>query len=101
MTLVNKETRGSYNTVVTNINQKINTIITSLDKLIQKSSNNTKSFDNKINELNKEANNLMAYALGVKRILQQLDAFMPGTCDYDWIWTEPSEDCSYGNCGEE
>ncbi len=101
MTLISKETRGSYNTVIANVNQKVSAIVDMVEKLVSTSEINSASLEDSLNTLIKRTNNLKTYVNGLLNINKQMDANMPDDCDYSWVYTDHEYDClEQVDCGE-
>ena len=101
MTLISKESKGSYNAVIANVNQKVDRIIEMIEKLVSSSENNSAELESKLNSLTHKASNLKTYVEGLLNINKQMDAHMPDDCDYSWAYTETNYDCNEQvDCGE-
>jgi hypothetical protein len=102
MTLITKEDKDSYNSVITNVNQKISVLLGELEKLISESESNAADEEDSFNTLIKKANNLKTYVSGLLTINKQLDAQMPDSCNYEWVYTETEYNCAESSdCGED
>jgi len=102
MTLITKEDKDSYNAVIANVNQKVSSLIDELDKLISTSESNAATEEDSFNTLIKKANNLKTYVSGLLTINKQLDANMPDSCNYKWVYTETEYNCAESSdCGED
>lgn len=103
MTLINKESRGSYNAVIANINQKVASLIDKIEALVSASEINSSNEEQELVRLNRVASNLRTYVSGLLEINKQMDAQMPDSCDYSWVYNECNEcsfSCSEDDCGE-
>lgn len=101
MILVNKESRGSYNAVIANVNQNISKLIKEAEALVSSSESATASQSESLNELIKKANRLLVYVNGLKEINEQIDDGMPSGCNYSWSYVENGCDFSEESaCGE-
>lgn len=101
MILVNKESRGSYNAVIANVNQNLSKLIKEAESLVSSSESTTDSQSESLNALIKKANNLLTYVNGLKEINEQIDEGMPSGCDYSWSYVDNGCDFNdESNCGE-
>lgn len=101
MTLITKENKDSYNSVIANVNQKVSALLGELEKLISESESNAADEEDSFNTLIKKANNLKTYVSGLLTINKQLDAQMSDSCDYEWVYTETEYNCAESSsCGE-
>lgn len=101
MTLITKEDKDNYNSVVTDINQKISGLVDNLENLIKLSEDNSGKASEQLSTLIKKADNLKTYVNGLLVINKQLDANMPDSCDYEWVYMENTYDCEESDsCGE-
>lgn len=101
MTLITKENKDNYNSVVTDINQKISGLVDRIENLIKLSEDNSESANKQLNELINKANNLKTYVNGLLIINKQIDNGMPEDCDYSWVYTEKAYSCDQDDaCGE-
>jgi hypothetical protein len=101
MTLITKEDKDSYNSVVTDINQKISGLVDRIESLIKLSEDNSMSADKQLSTLINKASKLRTYVNGLLVINKQMDAAMPDDCNYSWAYTENTYDCSESDaCGE-
>lgn len=101
MTLITKENKDSYNSVVTDINQKISGLVDKIESLIKSSEDNSGKANEQLNVLIRKANNLKTYVNGLLLINKQIDEAMPEECDYSWVYTERSYSCDESDsCGE-
>lgn len=101
MILVNKESRGSYNAVIANVNQNVSKLIKEAEVLVSASESKTGSQSESLNALIQKANRLLVYVNGLKEINEQIDANMPESCDYSWSYVENGCDFSEeSECGE-
>lgn len=101
MTLITKEDKDNYNSVVTDINQKISGLVDKIENLIKLSEDNSKEADKQLSELIRKADNLKTYVNGLLIINKQLDEAMPDSCNYEWLYTEAGYDCEESDaCGE-
>jgi len=101
MTLITKEDKDSYNSVVNDINQKISGLVDRIESLIKLSEDNSESANSQLNVLINKANNLKTYVNGLLVINKQIDRGMPSKCDYSWVYTEKSYNCDDSDsCGE-
>ena len=101
MTLITKESRGSYNSVIADINQKIAGIIDKLEALVGKSESDSSKYNDNLNKINNRASNLLEYVNGLLAINKQIDAQMPQSCDYSWSYSD--DGCDFNDessCGE-
>ena len=74
MTLITKENKDSYNSVVTDINQKISGLVDKIENLIKSSEDNSGKANEQLNVLIRKANNLKTYVNGLLLINKQIDA---------------------------
>lgn len=101
MILVNKESRGSYNAVIANVNQNLSKLVKEAETLVSSSESTTDGQSESLNALIKKANNLLTYVNGLKEINKQLDENMPSGCNYSWSYVENGCDFSEeSECGE-
>lgn len=101
MTLITKEDKDNYNSVVTDINQKISGLVDKIESLVQLSEDNSMSASKQLNTLINKASKLKTYVDGLLVINKQLDAGMPDDCNYSWAYTETAYDCGESDaCGE-
>lgn len=101
MTLITKENKDSYNSVVTDINQKISGLIDKIENLIKSSEDNSGKANEQLNVLIRKANNLKTYVNGLLLINKQIDEAMPESCEYSWAYTERPYTCDESDsCGE-
>lgn len=101
MTLISKESKGSYNAVIANVNQKVDNVIEMIEKLVSSSEINSADLESKLSSLTHRASNLKTYVEGLLNINKQMDAHMPDDCDYSWVYTETNYDCNEQvDCGE-
>jgi chemotaxis signal transduction protein len=101
MTLITKEDKDNYNSVVNDINQKISGLVDKIENLIKLSEDNSESANKQLSELINKANNLKTYVSGLLVINKQMDAAMPDECDYSWVYTERPYSCDDSDaCGE-
>lgn len=101
MTLITKENKDNYNSVVNDINQKISGLVDRIENLIKLSEDNSESANKQLNELINKANNLKTYVNGLLVINKQIDNGMPAGCNYSWAYTENTYDCEESDtCGE-
>lgn len=101
MTLISKESRGSYNTVIANVNQKVDNIIEMIEQLVSSSEVNSAELESKLSALTRRASNLKTYVEGLLNINKQMDEHMPDDCEYSWAYTETNYDCKEQvDCGE-
>lgn len=101
MTLITKEDKDSYNSVVNDINQKISGLINKIEAIVKESESNSDSLNSQLKTLINKANNLKTYVNGLLVINKQIDAAMPSECDYSWVYTEKSYSCDDSDsCGE-
>jgi hypothetical protein len=101
MILISKESKGSYNAVIANINQKVSSIIGMIEKLVSSSETNSSELESSLNSLTHQASNLKTYVEGLLNINKQLDAHMPDSCNYKWAYTETKYNCAEpSDCGD-
>ena len=101
MTLITKEDKDNYNSVVNDINQKISGLVDKIENLIKLSEDNSDTLNSQLGTLISKANNLKTYVNGLLVINKQIDAGMPAECDYSWVYTEKSYSCDDSDvCGE-
>ena len=102
MTLITKEDKDNYNSVVTDINQKISGLVDNLENLIKLSEDNSGKASEQLSVLIRKADKLKTYVNGLLVINKQLDANMPDSCSYEWVYTEAGYDCAEEDsaCGE-
>lgn len=101
MTLISKESKGSYNAVIANVNQKVDGIVEMIEKLVSSSESNSSELESSLNSLRNKASNLKTYVEGLLNINRQMDAHMPDSCEYSWSYTETNYDCNEQvDCGE-
>ena len=101
MTLITKEDKDNYNSVVTDINQKISGLVDKIESLIKSSKDNSETANKQLNVLINKANNLKTYVNGLLVINKQIDEAMPDDCDYTWEYTERPYSCDDSDsCGE-
>lgn len=101
MTLITKEDKDNYNSVVTDINQKISGLISKIEDLVKLSEDNSESASKQLELLIAKANKLKTFVNGLLVINNQIDAAMPAGCDYSWSYTEKAYECDESNsCGE-
>ena len=101
MTLITKEDKDNYNSVVNDINQKISSLINKIEAIVNESENNSDTLNSQLETLINKANNLKTYVNGLLVINKQMDASMPSKCDYSWIYTEKEYSCDDSDsCGE-
>lgn len=101
MTLITKEDKDNYNSVVTDINQKISSLVDRIESLIKSSEDNSGKANERLSVLINKANNLKTYVNGLLVINKQIDNAMPDECDYSWAYTERSYSCDESDaCGE-
>lgn len=101
MTLISKESRGSYNAVIANVNQKVDGIIEMIERLVSSSETNSSELESKLSALTHKASNLKTYVEGLLDINKQMDEHMPESCEYSWTYTETNYDCKEQvDCGE-
>lgn len=101
MTLITKEDKDNYNSVVTDINQKISGLVDRIENLIKSSEDNSGKANERLSVLINKANNLKTYVNGLLVINKQIDNAMPDECDYSWAYTERSYSCDDSDaCGE-
>lgn len=101
MTLITKEDKDNYNSVVNDINQKISGLVERIESLIKSSEDNSGIANEQLNVLIRKANNLKTYVNGLLVINKQIDEAMPEECDYSWAYTERSYSCDESDsCGE-
>lgn len=101
MTLITKEGKDNYNSVVNDINQKISGLVDKVESLIKLSEDNSESANKQLNVLINKANNLKTYVNGLLAINRQIDNGMPGDCNYGWVYTERPYSCEDSDsCGE-
>ena len=101
MTLITKENKDNYNSVINDINQKISGLINKIEAIVKESENNSDSLNSQLKTLINKANNLKTYVNGLLVINKQIDAAMPSECDYSWVYTEKSYSCDDSDsCGE-
>lgn len=101
MTLITKEDKDNYNSVINDINQKISGLVDKIESLIKSSEDNSGKANEQLNVLIRKANNLKTYVNGLLLINKQIDEAMPEECDYSWVYTERSYSCDDSDsCGE-
>lgn len=101
MTLITKEDKDNYNSVVTDINQKISGLVDKIENLIKLSEDNSGNADKQLSALINKASKLRTYVNGLLVINKQMDAAMPNSCSYEWLYTETAYDCEDSDsCGE-
>lgn len=101
MTLITKEDKDNYNSVVTDINQKISSLVDRIENLIKSSEDNSGKANERLSVLIRKANNLKTYVNGLLVINKQIDEAMPEECDYSWVYTENGYSCDDSDaCGE-
>jgi len=101
MTLITKEDKDNYNSVVNDINQKISGLVDRIESLIKSSEDNSGKANEQLNVLIRKADKLKTYVNGLLVINRQIDNGMPDDCDYTWKYTERSYTCEDSDsCGE-
>jgi hypothetical protein len=101
MTLITNEDKDNYNSVVTDINQKISGLVDKIESLIKSSEDNSETANKQLNVLINKANKLKTYVNGLLVINKQIDEAMPDDCNYSWAYTENAYDCKESDsCGE-
>ena len=101
MTLITKESRGSYNTIIADINQKITGIIEKIEALVSNSEIKAANYDDQLSKLNNRANNLLEYVNGLLAVNKQIDSQMPQSCNYSWSYSDNGCDFNdESDCGE-
>lgn len=101
MTLITKEDKDNYNSVVTDINQKISSLVDRIENLIKLSEDNSESASKQLNTLISKADKLKTFVNGLLVINKQIDNAMPAGCNYSWAYTENTYDCEESDaCGE-
>lgn len=101
MTLITKEDKDSYNSVVTDINQKISGLVDKIENLIKLSEDKSGKASEQLSVLIRKADKLKTYVNGLLVINKQIDEAMPNSCNYEWAYTEAGYDCEESDsCGE-
>lgn len=101
MTLITKENKDNYNSVVNDINQKISGLVDRIENLIKSSEDNSERANERLNVLIGKADKLKTYVNGLLVINRQIDNAMPDECDYSWTYTENGYSCDESDsCGE-
>jgi hypothetical protein len=101
MTLITKEDKDNYNSVVTDINQKISGLVDKIESLIKSSEDNSETANKQLSVLINKANNLKTYVNGLLVINKQIDEAVPEDCNYSWAYTERPYSCDDSDsCGE-
>ena len=101
MTLITKEDKDSYNSVVNDINQKISGLINKIEAIVNESENNSDTLNSQLEALISKADKLKTYVNGLLVINKQMDSAMPSECDYSWVYTEKEYSCDDSDsCGE-
>lgn len=101
MTLITKEDKDNYNSVINDINQKISGLVDKIESLIKSSEDNSGKANEQLNVLIRKANNLKTYVNGLLLINKQIDEAMPESCEYSWVYTERPYNCDDSDsCGE-
>lgn len=72
MTLITKESSGSYNQVVNKINQDFKQDVSSVDSLLDDKSNKQSELQSQIDDLNYQTSRLLKYVQGLFPILNQI-----------------------------
>ena len=65
MTLITKEDKDSYNSVVNDINQKISGLISKIEAMVKESESNSDSLNSQLKTLINKANNLTKRRMNV------------------------------------
>lgn len=72
MTLITKESSGSYNQVVNKINQDFKQDVSSVDSLLDDKSDKQSELQSQIDDLNYQTSRLLKYVQGLFPVLNQI-----------------------------